>query len=371
MPIPDPLPLAQALIRAKSVTPADDGALDILGAALEGLGFRLQRFKFGEVENLYARRGAEGPNFCFAGHTDVVPVGDAAAWSVDPFAAEIRDGVLIGRGAADMKAAIAAMVAAVNGFEGGGSISFLITGDEEGPAVDGTKRVLEALAAQGERLDACLVGEPTSEDRLGDVVKNGRRGSLNAVLTARGVQGHAAYPHKARNPLPALLDALSALRGRRLDTGAPGFEPSNLEVTTIDVGNPAHNVIPAQAQAKLNIRFNTAHTGAALQAWVEETCAAYGVEVAIRVTGEPFYVPPGPLTEVVLQAAKAVTGAPPALTTGGGTSDARFIRNHCPVVELGLFNATAHMVDEQVAVDDVRTLAEIYRQILIGYFAGA
>lgn len=371
----DPIPLAQALIRRRSVTPTDDGALDVLAAALEGLGFRVVRRRFGQVENLYARRGADGPNFCFAGHTDVVPPGEG--WSRDPFAAEVRDGRLYGRGAADMKAAIAAMVTAVaQVVPARGSVSFLITGDEEGPAVDGTVRMLAALAEIGERIDHCLVGEPTSVDRLGDVVKNGRRGSLNMVLAAEGKQGHVAYPALARNPIPALLELLGALHARKLDDGAPGFDPSNLEVTTIDVANPAHNVIPARATAKFNIRFNTRHSGAALLAWIEETRAAIadrwpGIALTAdgRATGEPFYTQPGPLTDLICRAVESVVGHAPQLSTSGGTSDARFIKDVCPVAELGLQNATAHMVDEHVAVEDVRSLARIYRAVLENYFA--
>ncbi len=372
----DPLPFAQALIRRMSVTPVDDGALDLLGEALAGLGFRVSRHRFGAVENLYARLGATGPNVCFAGHTDVVPPGEG--WSLDPFAAEVRDGWLIGRGAADMKGAIAAMVAACAMLlrEGPpkGSISFLITGDEEGPAIDGTAKLLAAIAASGERIDCCLVGEPTSVEVVGDVIKNGRRGSLNALVTAHGRQGHVAYPRLAANPVPALLDWLHALRTRTLDEGADGFEPSNLEVTTIDVDNPAHNVIPARASAKFNIRFNTRHSGASLLDWIErvraETAARYpavALQLDARVTGEAFYTPPGPLTDLLARAVTAATGRAPALSTSGGTSDARFIKDYCPVAEIGLQNATAHMADERVAVEDMRTLARIYRQALALY----
>lgn len=376
----DPIALAQDLIRRRSVTPTDDGALDVLGGALEALGFRVRRLRFGEVDNLYARYGVRGRNFCFAGHTDVVPIGDAAAWTTPPFDGEVRDGWLIGRGAADMKAAIAAFVAAadetITAGLPDGSISFLITGDEEGPAIDGTKRVLEALAADGERIDHCLVGEPTSVDLVGDVVKNGRRGSLNAVVTATGKQGHVAYPHLAANPVSALLDMMQALRARRLDDGAPGFDPSNLEVTTVDVDNAAHNVIPARATAKFNIRFNTHHSGDALLDWIERTRAqavaahpGVTLEVMARATGEPFYTDPGPFTDLVLDAVRNVTGRTAELSTSGGTSDARFIKSVCPVAELGLQNATAHMVDERVRVEDVETLARIYRAALQRYFS--
>lgn len=378
----DPLPLAQALMRRRSVTPVDDDVLAVLGDALERLGFRVKRYRFGEVDNLYARRGDASPNFCFAGHLDVVPPGDASAWASDPFAADVRDGKLYGRGAADMKAAIACMVAAVAQFDeaGGapkpGSISFLITLDEEGPAIDGTKKLLDAIAADGERIDHCIVGEPTSVTDLADTVKNGRRGSLNAVVTVTGKQGHVAYPALAVNPVPPLLDMIHHLRRRILDSGAPGFDASNLEVTTIDVGNVAHNVIPARATAKFNIRFNTHHSGAALLDWIEECREraarfAPGAEIRVeaRATGEPFYTGPGAFTDLLLAAAADTLGRTPQLSTTGGTSDARFIKDFCPVAELGLQNATAHMVDEHVRVDDVRDLAKLYAAILTRYFA--
>ncbi len=376
----DPIPLAQDLMRRRSVTPADDGALDVLSAALEGLGFHTRRMKFGEVDNLYAKRGGEGRTFCFAGHTDVVPIGDGSAWTRDPFGATLADGWLIGRGAADMKAAIAAMVAGVDGFLGAqdqkpGAISFLITGDEEGPGVNGTPAMLRALAAEGERIDHCLVGEPTSVDQVGDIIKNGRRGSLNAILTAEGRQGHVAYPDLAANPITALIALLAALRARRLDDGAEGFDPSNLEVTTVDVGNPTHNVIPARAAARLNIRFNTRHSGDDLKAWIEREAEAFStahgvrIEAAVTITGRPFLTPAGAFTDLVRGAVRDTAGTAAQLSTSGGTSDARFIKDVCPVVELGLQNATAHMVDERVRVDDVRTLARCYEAILVRYFA--
>ncbi|MGE0829457.1 MAG: succinyl-diaminopimelate desuccinylase [Hyphomonadaceae bacterium] len=376
----DPLPLAQALIRCPSLTPAEAGALDVLERALQALGFRTRRYPFGAVDNLYARLGEAAPNLCFAGHVDVVPVGDAAAWSVDPFAADVRDGWLMGRGAADMKAAIAAMVAAVESYLASngrpkGSISFLITTDEEGPALEGTKKVLPMIAAAGEKLDHCLVGEPTSVLRVADTLKNGRRGSLNARIAVRGVQGHVAYPDEAKNPVPALLDLLAALRARKLDDGAPGFQPSNLEVTSIDVGNAAHNVIAVEAQAKLNIRFNTAHDGIDLVRWIESEAdkirkaAGVHIETQIAVTGAAFYTDPCAFTDMVCAAAEEITGAPPNLSTSGGTSDARFIKDYCPVAELGLQNATAHKVDERVRVEDVRALAKIYAGVLRRYFA--
>ncbi len=375
--IADPIPLAQALMRCPSITPVDSGVMGVTEAALTALGFKIRRYKFGPVDNLYARLGASAPNFCFAGHLDVVPPGEG--WSSDPFAAEIRDGVLYGRGAADMKTAIAAMIAGTENFLARGapegSISFLLTCDEEGPAVDGTKRVLEAITAEGEKLDHCLVGEPTSEARVGDMIKNGRRGSLNVIITMDGKQGHVAYPHRARNPVTPLIKTLAALKARRLDDGAPGFDPSNLEVTSVDVGNAAHNVIPQRASAKLNIRFNTNHTAETLLAWIEETAsnaaARTGVTHALSVSSQSlaFYTDPGPFTDLIVAAAEEAFGIKPVLATTGGTSDARYIRNYCPVAELGLRNETAHMVDEHVAVKDVRALARCYEAVLRRYFA--
>lgn len=374
----DPVPLAQALMRRPSVTPLEAGALDVVEAALTSLGFRVRRLKFGAVDNLYARLGDARPNFCFAGHVDVVPPGEG--WRFDPFSAEIDGGMLYGRGAADMKTAIAAMIAATENYllkhsAPRGSISFLLTCDEEGPAVDGTKAALAALTADGEVLDHCLVGEPTSEERVGDVIKNGRRGSLNVVITMDGKQGHVAYPHRAINPITALVEAAGALKQRKLDDGAPGFGPSNLEVTSIDVGNGAHNVIPQRATAKLNVRFNTHHTGESLFAWIKETAEAaaarHGARATLTVVSQSvcFYTPPGEFTALVQQAVQDSFGIEPELATSGGTSDARYIRNYCPVIELGLRNETAHMVDEHCAVEDVRTLARCYEAVLTRYFA--
>lgn len=374
----DPVPLAQALIRCASITPKEAGALDLCQTTLAELGFRTRRYKFGAVDNLYARFGQEAPNFCFAGHVDVVPPGEG--WSHDPFAAEINDGLIYGRGAADMKTAIAAMMAGAADFlETGpfhGSISFLLTCDEEGAAVDGTKPTLAALAAEGERIDHCLVGEPTSETRVGDVIKNGRRGSLNVVITMEGKQGHVAYPHRALNPVTPLIETLAALKARKLDDGAPGFDPSNLEVTSIDVGNAAHNVVPARASARLNIRFNTHHSGESLYNWITETAEAAAAKHRARTSfsissqSVCFYTAPGPFTDLVSRAVQDSFGYAPTLATTGGTSDARFIKDYCPVAELGLINATAHMVDEHCAVDDVRTLARCYALVLGKYFAG-
>ncbi|MEZ5995023.1 MAG: succinyl-diaminopimelate desuccinylase [Hyphomonadaceae bacterium] len=373
----DPIPLAQALMRRPSITPTEAGALDVVEAALGALGFRTKRYKFGPVDNLYARLGTAAPNFCFAGHLDVVPPGDG--WSSDPFAAEIRDGVLYGRGAADMKTAIAAMIAATEDFllagQPNGSISFLLTCDEEGPAVDGTKKLLEALTAEGETIDHCLVGEPTSEQRVGDVIKNGRRGSLNVVIVMEGKQGHVAYPHRARNPVTPLIEALAALKARKLDDGAAGFGPSNLEVTSVDVGNAAHNVIPQRASARLNIRFNTHHTSGSLLAWIEDiaakAAASAGVSHSLSVSSQSvaFYTEPGAFTDLLKAAAQDAFGLMPELATTGGTSDARYIRNYCPVAELGLRNETAHMVDEHCAIEDVRALARCYGAVLRRYFA--
>jgi succinyl-diaminopimelate desuccinylase len=376
----DPLPLARALIRCPSVTPEDAGALDVLAQALEGLGFACHRLVFDEggpaVANLYARLGEAAPNFCFAGHTDVVPVGDADAWSVDPFAAEVASEVLLGRGASDMKGAIACFVAAVarfldaRGGAFGGSISLLITGDEEGEAVNGTVKVLEWLRGRGEGLDGCLVGEPTNPERLGEMVKIGRRGSLTGHLAVFGAQGHVAYPHLADNPVPRLLAMLRAMESRTLDEGNDHFQPSNLEVTTIDVGNPAANIIPAAARATFNIRFNDTHASADLEAWLRQCCSEVGGtwELDIRVSGEAFLTPPGPLSELVVEAVRGRLNVTPELSTSGGTSDARFIKDFCPVAEFGLVGETMHKVDERVAVADLGALSDIYLAVLEGYF---
>jgi len=377
----DPVALAQALIRCPSVTPADAGALDVLQGALEGLGFTCTRLPFQaegteRVDNLYARLGNEGPNLCFAGHTDVVPVGDASAWTVNPFGGEIINGNLYGRGAADMKGAIAAFAGAVASFldrhgRPAGSISLLITGDEEGVSINGTKPVLEWLAAKGETLDACIVGEPTNPRRLGEMMKIGRRGSLNVTLTAFGAQGHAAYPHLADNPLPRLARALHLLADSPLDRGTPHFQPSTLALTSIDVGNPASNVIPAKGTARFNIRFNDLHTPASLERHIQDVLEEVGGawDVKIQVSGPSFLTPPGPLSEMVSQAVHSVTGLMPELSTSGGTSDARFIKDHCPVVEFGLVGASMHKVDEHVAVSDLEQLAGIYGQVLDRWFA--
>ena len=372
-PAADPLALARALIRCPSVTPEDAGAIDLLIAALTPLGFVCHEIRSAsggpEIRNLYARRGDRGPNFCFAGHTDVVPPG--SGWSVDPFAAEVRDGRLFGRGAADMKGGIACFVAAVARLlatgEPHGSISLLITGDEEGPAVDGTVKVLEWLAARGEKLDACVVGEPTNPRHLGEMIKIGRRGSLNGRVRVIGTQGHAAYPDLADNPIPRLLDLLRRLTAHPLDDGTDHFQPSTLTLTTVDVGNPATNLIPAEARAGFNIRFNDRHSGASLTEWIKRTLAEAGagrVEVAIEVSGEPFLTQPGPLSDRLAAAIEAETGLCPDLSTSGGTSDARFIHTACPVVEFGLVGQTIHKADENIAVADLDRLTAIYQRLL-------
>ena len=363
----DPVPLAQALIRCRSVTPADDGAQDLLAKALAELGFTVTRLRFGTTENLFARIGGAGPHLCFAGHTDVVPEGD---WPAGAYAAEIRGSVLYGRGACDMKGAIAAWVAAcAEHLRAGpphGSLSLLITGDEEGPATDGTVRVLDWMAENRQIPDFCLVGEPTNPARLGEMIKLGRRGSLNAELTVFGTQGHVAYPARADNPVHRLVTALAALIAAPLDAGSDWFEPSSLQVVSIDVGNPATNVIPAAARARLNIRFNDRHSGASLTAWLRAAIAPHAPRCAIDVTvsGESFLTEPGAFVDALRAAITEATGLTPLLDTGGGTSDARFIARHCPVAEFGLVGATMHQVDECVPVADLHALAGIYRGLI-------
>ncbi len=379
-----PLELARALIRCPSVTPEDAGALGVLQGALEKLGFTCERLSFStpgmpDIDNLYARIGTSAPHFCFAGHTDVVPVGDRAGWAHDPFGAEVEDGVLYGRGAVDMKGAIACFVAAAarhlarSGGRPAGSISLLITGDEEGPAVNGTVRVVEWLQARGETLDACLVGEPTNPERLGDMVKIGRRGTLNGWLTVKGTQGHTAYPQLADNPLPRLVAMLARLAAAELDHGTAHFQPSNLQLTTIDVGNPATNVIPAQARAAFNIRFNDLHTGKSLTEWLHReldgVAGPEAYDLKVTVPGEAFLTPPGKMSEVLAGAIRRTLGVAPELSTTGGTSDARYIRALCPVAEFGLLSRTMHKIDECVAVADLEALAGVYEAVLDGFFA--
>ena len=370
----DPIALAQDLIRCPSVTPADAGALGVLEAALRGLGFICQSLPFGEVDNLYARFGEAGPNFCFAGHTDVVSPGEG--WRHDPFAAEVRDGTLYGRGAADMKSAVAAFVAAAARHgKVKGSISLLITGDEEGIGIDGTQKVLAWLKEKGEKLDHCIVGEPTATARAGDTIKIGRRGSLNVELAATGVQGHVGYPARARNPIPPLALLVTRLSAKILDKGSTHFEPSTLCFTTMDVGNSATNVIPGEARARLNIRFNDLHTPESLIAWIEDEVAKVVAEtdaeisVTPQISGVSFLTAPGPFTDLVAAAVKSVTGSTPIFSTSGGTSDARFIKDACPVLELGLAGTTMHKVDECVPVAEIAALTDIYAAILKAYFA--
>jgi succinyl-diaminopimelate desuccinylase len=383
----DPVALAAELIRRPSVTPKDEGALDIVAGRLERLGFECHRLVFEEpgpngektapIANLYARLGAGRPNLCFAGHTDVVPPGPADAWSFEPFAASVSDGVLCGRGAVDMKGAIAAFIAAAERFIAGrdaafaGSISLLITGDEEGVAVNGTKKVLDWLRERGEIIDACVVGEPTSAEALGDMIKIGRRGSMTGRLTVDGVQGHVAYPHLTDNAAHRLVALLGALTASTLDAGTEHFQPSSLQVTTIDIGNPATNVVPGQARATFNIRFNDRWTSGVLKAWVSEKLAAVGgrYQVAWEVSGESFLVPPGPVSECLGAAIGAVTGRTPELSTTGGTSDARFIHAYCPVAEFGLVGQTMHKADERVEIADITSLTAIYEGFLERFFA--
>ena len=370
----DPLPLAQALIRCASVTPADAGAQAVLADALGQLGFTTTPLRYGEVDNLFARIGNGSPHICFAGHTDVVPVG-AANWQTDPFAGEVRNGILYGRGACDMKGGIAAFVAAAAKHlaDGppNGSISLLITGDEEGPAIDGTVRVLQWMQANGQIPDFCIVGEPTCPVALGDMVKIGRRGSLNARLTVHGTQGHVAYPQRADNPVHRLIRIADALTAAPLDAGNDWFQPSSLQFTSIDVGNPVTNVIPASASAMLNIRFNSDHTGAALSAWLRAVIAQHAerFDLDIAISGEAFLTEPGALVNTLRQAIVDASGVEPKLDTGGGTSDARFIARYCPVAEFGLVGATMHQADERVPVAELRDLARIYRGILAAFLA--
>ncbi len=382
----DPVALTQALIRCESVTPHEGGALTLLQNILEPAGFECHRMIFSEpgtpdIDNLYARLGTGRPHLCFAGHTDVVPVGNEAAWTAPPFGGEIRDGILYGRGAVDMKGCVAAFVAATMRYvhiHGGlprGSLSFLITGDEEGPSINGTVKVLAWLKARDEVIDACLVGEPSNPKAIGDEIKIGRRGSLNAELIVHGKQGHSAYPDIADNPVPKLARMIDQLASAKLDTGTANFQPSNLQVTVISVPNTATNVIPAEARAKLNIRYNDAWTRAKMETWVRETAAAAAAELGAAFdltfsgTGDVFVTKPGPLVSTLKDAVKSVTGRTPQLTTGGGTSDARFIKDHCPVVEFGLVNATIHQVDEHTSLADLAALTDIYERFIGNYFA--
>ncbi len=375
----DPVAAAAELIRCPSVTPEEGGALTLLQGALEALGFQCWRLPFSDadtpdVDNLFARIGTGSPHICFAGHTDVVPPGDPALWRHGPFEAVLEDGVLHGRGAVDMKGNIACWLSATadylkeNGSEITGSISLLITGDEEGPSINGTRKVLEWMDANGQVPDFCIVGEPSCTEHVGDAIKNGRRGSLNGVITVRGIQGHSAYPEKADNPVPRLARIVDAIMSEPLDGGTEHFQASTLQVTSFDVGNPATNVIPAEATAKFNVRFNTEHSAETIEAWVRERCGDVDYSLTISVSGDSFVTAPGPDLDAVMEAVQLATNVKPDLSTGGGTSDARFIKNYCPVVEFGLVNKTIHAVDERVDVDDLHTLTRAYRAILARYF---
>ncbi len=369
----DPVSLLQDLIRCESVTPREGGALDYLEKLLTARGFACHRLKFSDentpdVDNLYARIGKNPPHFCFAGHTDVVPAGNRDLWSCDPFGGAVKDGYVWGRGAADMKGSIAAFVAAVlNNKPENGSVSFLLTGDEEGPAINGTKKVLEWLKHRGEKIDFCLVGEPTSREILGDMVKIGRRGTFTGKITVTGVQGHVAYPHLADNPVPKLLKLLNALNGLELDKATAHFQPSNLEIVNIDVGNTADNVIPASARATFNVRFNDQYTGASLEKKLRAALDACQIpyQIAARIGGESFYTQPGEYSALLQKAIHKITGQTAELSTTGGTSDARFIKDHCPVIEFGVPGKTAHQADERVAVEDIKLLTKIYAEVII------
>ena len=381
MPNTDPVALTAALIRCPSVTPEDGGAMAILEELLGTAGFECHRADRGGVANLFARWGKKGANrsFGFNGHVDVVPVGDLAAWTQDPFGAAVIDGWMFGRGATDMKSGVAAFAAAAVDFvrdtPPDGAVILTITGDEEGPSVDGTVALLDWMAKQGERMTACLVGEPTCPKALGDMMKIGRRGSLTAWITAHGVQGHSAYPHRARNPMSALVRLLGSLEAEPLDQGTAHFDASTLAITTIDCGNPATNVIPAKGTATVNIRFNDSHSGASLTAWLQDKADAVAAETGVRfdlrvsISGESFLTPPGAFTDLVAKAVQAETGVVPEASTSGGTSDARFVKDHCPVVEFGLVGQTMHQVDERVEVAQIVRLKAIYTRILQDYFA--
>jgi succinyl-diaminopimelate desuccinylase len=377
----DPAALTADLIRCASVTPVEGGALVLLQDLLEGAGFACTRVDRGGIANLYARWGAKGANksFGFNGHTDVVPVGDLAAWTHDPFGADVVDGWMYGRGATDMKSGVAAFAAAAIDFvrqtPPDGAVILTITGDEEDVATDGTVALLDWMATQGERMTHCLVGEPTCPNEMGEMMKIGRRGSMTSWFTAQGVQGHSAYPHRAKNPMSALVTLLARLEAQPLDQGTAHFDPSTLAITTIDCGNPANNVIPAKGTATVNIRFNDLHTGASLSDWLHNHAAAVqaetGVEITARISisGESFLTPPGPFSALVASAVQAETGRLPEPSTSGGTSDARFVKDHCPVVEFGLVGKTMHQVDERVEVAQIHKLKAIYSRILKDYFA--
>ncbi|CCD96771.1 Succinyl-diaminopimelate desuccinylase (SDAP) [Bradyrhizobium sp. ORS 375] len=382
----DALTITRDLIRCPSVTPADAGALGVLEALLKDAGFTTHRVTFSEagtadIDNLYARIGTEGPHITFAGHTDVVPPGDEAAWSLPAFSGEVKDGYIYGRGAVDMKGGIACSVAAAldylrdNGGQPKGSISFLITGDEEDVSINGTIKLLQWAAERGEKFDHCVLGEPSNQEVMGDCIKIGRRGSQSGTLIVEGKQGHVAYPHRASNPVPDISRLIVALSDEPLDTGSAQFQPSNLEFTTVDVGNTATNVIAGLARAKFNIRYNDCHTQESLRALVEARLAkACGNRIRARIDWLPsnsnvFLTKPGPFTDLAVAAIAEVTGRKPELSTTGGTSDARFISSYCPVIEFGLVGQTMHQIDERASVADIATLTKIYRGILDRYFA--
>ena len=376
----DPVDLTAKLVRCASVTPANDGALEVLEEVLDAAGFDCTRVDRGGICNLFARWGNKGntKSFGFNGHTDVVPIGDEADWSMPPFGAEIKDGIMYGRGTTDMKSGVAAFVAAAVDFvkdtPPDGSIVLAITGDEEGDALDGTTALLDYMTENGERMDVCLVGEPTCPERMGDMIKIGRHGSMNAHFKVTGKQGHAAYPHRANNPLPAMMRLMDRLASYELDQGSDHFDPSTLAVVTVDTGNKATNVIPAQCRGAVNIRFNDHHSGASLSDWLrgeaDKIAEEFGlqVEVEIKISGESFITPPGALSDLVSGAVEAETGVKPELSTTGGTSDARFVKAHCPVVEFGLVGQSMHQVDEHVRVEHIEQLKSIYIRVLRNYF---
>ncbi|MFX0543002.1 succinyl-diaminopimelate desuccinylase [Roseovarius sp. S4756] len=378
----DPAELTAALIRCPSVTPEEGGALGLLEDLLSQAGFACWRVDRGGIANLYARWGAKGTarSFGFNGHTDVVPLGDEAAWTVAPFGAEVKDGMMWGRGATDMKSGVAAFAAAAVDFvqqtPPDGAVILAITGDEEGDALDGTTAILDWMKGKGEAMDVCLVGEPTCPEEMGDMIKIGRRGSLSAWITVTGKQGHSAYPHRAVNPLPAMARLVDRISSHTLDEGTDHFDPSTLAVVTIDTGNAATNVIPAAVRATVNIRYNDIHSGDSLTEWLQgqldAICDEMGVtgELKVKNSGEAFLTPPGDFSDRIVRAVEAETGRSPVLSTSGGTSDARFVKNHCPVVECGLVGKTMHQVDENVSIEQIHQLKAIYGRILRDYFAG-
>jgi len=376
----DPAELTRRLIQCASVTPIEGGALVLLQGLLQDAGFTCTRVDRGEVSNLFARWGSKNARTLgFNGHTDVVPLGDEAAWTVPPFGAIEKDGFMWGRGATDMKSGVAAWVAAAIDFVADApedaSLVITITGDEEGDALDGTTAILDWMAAQGEAMTACIVGEPTCPNTMGEMMKIGRRGSMTAYITARGIQGHSAYPHRAKNPVPALARLMARLDAHVLDEGTDHFDASTLAVTTIDTGNPANNVIPAECRATVNIRFNDAQSSAGITAWLGDEMGKIAAETGVnfdmttKVSGESFVTPPGDLSSLVAASVAAETGVTPEMSTSGGTSDARFVKDHCPVVEFGLVGKTMHQVDERVEVAQIHQLKAIYARIMADYFA--